>query len=66
MGMEAEQAIAVCNGQKCFRVVCSQRSDQGDAGPCPFIKARYGKDDLCRCCDTCRSVCRADIKDEHA
>jgi hypothetical protein len=61
-----EQAIACCNGQQCFRVVAAQRSDPGDAHPCPFILARYGKADLCRCCDTCTKACSADIKDPHA
>lgn len=57
--------METCRGKSCFHIVKDQRSDEGDAHPCPYIEARYGKADLCRCCDTCTRACAADIKESH-
>jgi len=60
-----ERAVACCTGKTCFGKVAAERNDNAGPQGCPYIQARYGAFDPCRCCERCVAACRKDIEEPH-
>lgn len=42
-------------------IICSKCGQPGEWDICPYAQDVEGKEEICDCCDDCRTECAADI-----